>query len=746
MRSILIFCFLWLSAHTTWASSLIDNPLTNSSLQFNLAQANQTFDHINLELSVQNLHVGTLNKAIKTLSQLTTQADQCVEDAKKKLTNLDALQQQSTNAMAQKIASADDLYLNAEQRKMAENQANCRLFSIRAKEAIDAYKTAVVQLSQQQTLAQGEPLWNIISQQLDAHLPAVDMHAMPTQMPEALQSPQAWFAMVICSLILSIFSLTQIRKIYFFRHYFHIKRVHVTHVLALSACIITGMVSLYLLIFFGDVDTHNLLLGIASRLFFYFAAWVLIIMLFKIKRIRAALQWYSLDMRVIRRALLLLISFYTLSTVGFIFIQALHLEHSIGPLCQSLFLLTMLASGIYFTYYFFHVHKKLPFVKHHGHYIKYLSILLFFSCGLLDILGFHALALRLTTSGFITVVIVFITILMIQGINKSYFILNHHAQTKSQLIKYFGYKDDQVFTEFLILKVIFQLIVIALSLYLIVRSWGFATYYLENVYTQLLYGIHIASTTIYPTRIALGIMVYCLMYLIFRSISTAISRHQQFEEEEETQVAIASILTYLGFSLALLSGLLVAGFNFTGLAIIAGALSVGIGLGLQSIVNNFVSGLILLIEKPIKPGDRINIDGIEGFVKKIRVRSTHIITPAYEDIIVPNSDLITRRVTNYVYSNKQCSINCDITIPHGSHTERVRELLLEAAHAHEEVIKTGRNKPHVLFRAFQEKGLAFQLCCLIKDVNKKLLVQSDLNFAIEHRLRELDHETWPAAH
>ena len=218
--------------------------------------------------------------------------------------------------------------------------------------------------------------------------------------------------------------------------------------------------------------------------------------------------------------------------------------------------------------------------------------------------------------------------------------------------------------------------------------------------------------------------------------STTISRHRQFEDEEETQVAIASILTYIGFALAPITALLVAGFNFTGLAIVAGALSVGIGLGLQSVVNNFVCGLILLIEKPIQAGDRIRIDGNEGFVKKIRVRSTHIITPAFEDIIVPNADLISKCVTNYVYSNKQCSIECDLTIPNGSDTQLMRELLLQAANSHEDVIKTGRNKPYVLFRAFGEKGLVFQLCCLIKDVNKKRLVQSDLNFTINQLLRD----------
>jgi small-conductance mechanosensitive channel len=241
---------------------------------------------------------------------------------------------------------------------------------------------------------------------------------------------------------------------------------------------------------------------------------------------------------------------------------------------------------------------------------------------------------------------------------------------------------------------------------------------------------------IYPTRIFLGIIVFCIIYLTARALSNKISGHQHFEEEEETQVAVASILTYIGFSIAAISGLLIAGFDFTGLAIIAGALSVGIGLGLQSIVNNFVSGLILLIEKPIKPGDRISVDGVEGFVKKIRVRSTQLITSSREDIIIPNSNLITRNVVNYMLTDKHCRVTFDISVAYGSDTYLVRDTLLEVANQHDEVIKTERNKACVLLHAFGDSALIFRLSCLIKDVNRKSTIQSDINFEIDRIFRE----------
>ena len=729
MRFFVSLCFFFLCINLALA-----NPLNNKAPCFDIKKANQQLDHIYLQLSVQNLNIASLNSATNTLIRLTSRADQCIDEAQKRLTNIELLIQQD-RSVDTNTTGADKVYLSTEQKKALDEQAQCRLFSIRAKEAIEAYKTTIAKLNQEETLIRGLPLWKIIEQLIES--PPQDIIDVTLQLQQThTLSPAIWGMLCSAGLIIASLLLLQIRKSRFARHYLRIKKLSISHIILLSACLISGAAFIDLVIQHQDINEPSLLLDLYQLTFLYLSSCVVIIFFFKIKRVRALFYWYSLDLDYFRRFILFFVSFYTLSILGHLLIPLAKVNRLLIDLSHSLFLLSMLATGIYFIIYFCRAHRHLSVIKHHDHLIKRLGIFLLLGCVILTGLGFYALAMRLTLSSMTTFAIIFIMIILTQDINKAYLTLNHNPRIKTTVIKYFGYKKDQAFTEFLIFKTTMQVIVVAVGLFWIVRSWGFATYYIESLYTQFLYGIHLGNTTFYPTRIVAGILVYCVMYLLFRSISTAIGRHQQFEDEEETQVAIASILIYLGFALALLSALLVAGFDFTGLAIVAGALSVGIGLGLQSIVNNFVSGLILLIEKPIKAGDRINIDGVEGFVKKIRVRSTHLITPACEDIIVPNSDLITRRVTNYVYSNKQFFITCDINVPFGSDTKRVRDLLLMAANNHDEVVKTGRQKPYVLFRSFGEKTLMFQLCCLIKDVNKKLLVQSDLNFEIDELLRE----------
>ena len=732
MSFIILFCLFSFCAGTSLAASLNEN-----QSDFNIKEANHQFDQINLQLSVQNLKLSNLNTAIVTLTQLTTQADQCTDEAQKKLKNIEMQMQQTTDSTASNKESADLIYLGAEQKKASSKKAQCRLFSIRAKEAIEAYNTASAQLKQEETLTRGQPLWRIINQFIASRPDKALSFPLLVSRFLPLKSTLPLMILIVgVAILLSTIMLIKLRKNSFIRKYFRIRKLQVTHILLLSACIISGSAFIYFFDGYIGIETDNFLPCLSTTLFFYFSACAFIVLLFKVKKIKAFFYWYSLESGFFESLLIFFLSFYTLNSLGILLAVSLNIDHLLTQLTQTIFLLAMLTTAISFIYYFCRAHQHLKFIKHHHHVIKQLCSLLLAACALLDIVGYHTLGLNLTFSGLTTFAIIFITILVIQGINKAYLLLNQHEPFHTKITSGFGYKKEDVFTEFLILKTTALVIVIAISVYLIGRTWGFATYYIERLFTQFLYGIHLGSFTFYPTRIVAGVVSYCLVYLLFRSISTSISKHQQFEEEEETQVAVASILTYIGFGAAVITGLLVAGFNFTGLAIVAGALSVGIGLGLQSIVNNFVSGLILLIEKPIKPGDRINVNGIEGFVKKIRVRSTHIITPAREDIIVPNSDLITRQVTNYMYSDKHLSIACDIGVAYGSDTKLVQEVLLSIANNHDEVIKTSRSKPTVLLSSFGDSNMMFQLWCLIKDANKKSLVKSELNFAIEQAFRE----------
>lgn len=677
MRLALLFSLLILAINTALAI-----PIEIAETKFDIKNANQQFDQINLKLSVQNLIRADLDKAVETLSSLDSQAEHCVIEAEKKLSNLHDLTIESGKQTSSEKQSVDRVYLNHQVKELAAQQAKCRLFSIRAKEAINAYRTAASQLVKQEALVREIPLWTAVSQ------------------------------------------LTQ--ECY------------------QNRCTLP----------FKPFQESTLIFPLLAIVFGYFLSFFLINFAFRTKLIRAYFLWNSLDYHFFHKLLMAILNLGTIGLAGNLLSIVISASNdALWYIFESLYLFTVLGVSLSFVHYFCNEHRHYSFIKNYQSFFRWIGAFWVLASAGTNIAGYHHLAAHITLSGLTTIAIVFITMLLFFGIQHLYLSLYSQPSLREKISYYFGYRMDQLLIEFFILKTTLQVIIIALGIYLIGESMDFATYAIESLYSELLNGVHIASIIVYPTQIISGLVTFCLLFLIFRGISKTIIRHHQLDGEEETQVALASIATYAGFTLSLITGLMIAGFNFTGLAIVAGALSVGIGLGLQSIVNNFVSGLILLIEKPIQPGDRINVDGVEGFVKKIRVRSTQIITPSREDIIIPNSDLITHRVTNYMFSDKNCRINCDIGVAYGSDTHQVRDTLLNIANLHEDVVKTGRSKPLVLFRSFGDNNLSFQLWCLIKDVNKKHIVQSDLNYAIEEAFRKQNismafpqrelHINWP---
>ncbi len=254
-------------------------------------------------------------------------------------------------------------------------------------------------------------------------------------------------------------------------------------------------------------------------------------------------------------------------------------------------------------------------------------------------------------------------------------------------------------------------------------------------------GFNVAGINVVPVRVVFGVMLAVALISVARMLRVLIERRlvkvRQFDTS--TSESVATILGYIGFSLAVLIGLSAAGVNLTNLAIVAGALSVGIGFGLQAIVNNFVSGLILLSERPVRRGDYVRVGTVEGEVRKIHIRATEIETLDRVSVVVPNSELISSAVYNWRLRDPFIRVVISVGVAYGSDTELVRDLLVTVGLAHEATLPKatpGVPDTHAYFVGFGDSSLDFELRTYIRDVNLRGRVGSDLRFAIDKAFRE----------
>ena len=198
--------------------------------------------------------------------------------------------------------------------------------------------------------------------------------------------------------------------------------------------------------------------------------------------------------------------------------------------------------------------------------------------------------------------------------------------------------------------------------------------------------------------------------------------------DKGSQNAIVSGVGYVGYTLAAVVALSSIGFNLSSIAIVAGALSVGIGFGLQTIVSNFVSGIILLVERPIKEGDWIEASGFSGTVKKISVRSTQIETFDRAMVVVPNSELIAGSVLNWTHSNETGRVRASVGVSYDTDPKRVEKLLLKVGKSHQMALQDP--EPFVRFQRFGDSSLDFDLIIYVKDKNYMFQVRSELHYSI----------------
>lgn len=282
----------------------------------------------------------------------------------------------------------------------------------------------------------------------------------------------------------------------------------------------------------------------------------------------------------------------------------------------------------------------------------------------------------------------------------------------------------------LALSIVIHALVIALGIPLILLQWGFQWGDITTWALGFAREIHVGSVSFSLIGILTGVIVFLIGYVVTRWLQSWLDDSVMARGRVDLGVrnSIRTVVGYAGVAVAALIGISAAGISLSSLALIAGGLSLGIGFGLQNIVQNFVSGLILLAERPFKAGDWIVAGGTSGIVKKISVRATQIETFQRQMVILPNSELINAAVGNWTHRNRLARTEIRITAAYGTDARRFHGLLMDTARAHPKVLKNP--EPFVALVNIADTGLEFELRVFLADVYESAIVQNELRFAV----------------
>jgi len=282
---------------------------------------------------------------------------------------------------------------------------------------------------------------------------------------------------------------------------------------------------------------------------------------------------------------------------------------------------------------------------------------------------------------------------------------------------------------------ILLVILAAIVIPLVALLWGVRAAELSDLITLLRDGITVGGVTISLGTVVIFLGVFVLGYVLTRWVqrlllTTFLART---DVDEGTNSAIVTGVGYIGVILAFVAAVGAAGIDLSNLAIVFGALSVGIGFGMQSVVSNFVSGIIMLIERPIKEGDSIVVGEHSGIVSKISVRATRIQSFNHDDVIIPNSELIAGTVRNRTLSDRMTRIECEVGIAYDSDLNAAFDTLLDVAKSHPRAIQDP--PPSVVMEQLGDSALLLRLYCYIDEVSQAIATRSEMNVRIVEQFR-----------
>lgn len=285
----------------------------------------------------------------------------------------------------------------------------------------------------------------------------------------------------------------------------------------------------------------------------------------------------------------------------------------------------------------------------------------------------------------------------------------------------------------LVVGILINLAVALVGIPLVLMQFGFQWVELKNTFYHLMTGFQVGSISISLMGILTGVGLFIIVYLMTHWFQNWLDSKVLARGRVDSGVrnSIRTVIGYVGLVLAGLVAVSAAGFNLSSLALIAGGLSLGIGFGLQNIVQNFVSGLILLAERPFKVGDWVEAGTVSGIVKKISVRATEVETFQKQSIVVPNSTLINGNVGNWTLRNKLGRIDINVQAAYTDEPRRVHSLLLEIIRGHPSILKNP--EPFVALQSMTDSLLVFDVYAHVADITSTGGIKNELRFQIVER-------------
>ena len=250
------------------------------------------------------------------------------------------------------------------------------------------------------------------------------------------------------------------------------------------------------------------------------------------------------------------------------------------------------------------------------------------------------------------------------------------------------------------------------------------------------FGVTIGSVQVTVGLVGTALLVLYGAFIISWTLQALLMEGILTRRQVDTgvRISIARLIHYAVVLTGFIIALAALGLELRNITIIGGALGVGIGFGLQTVVNNFVCGLIMLFERPIKVGDVIEMEGNFGEIKRVGLRATVVQTYDNAELVVPNSDLIANRVTNWTLAERRMRVRMSVGVAYGSDVTRVIQTLTAVAEGHPLVLKVP--KPQVVFLGFGESSLDFDLRVWIANFDNSILVRSEINQEIDRYFRE----------